>query len=497
MRLPSIRPRLSLGTRIAVTTLIALLAVQALNSAVFFLMPHPPATVYSARWLIAEVAETTRSILTAQEAERETAAREAATRTGLDIRWHPRGFAPPVPALDRPPTGRRSFHERIRATLASELEGFGTRVIISSRGGPSFPRAEAGEMRFVPPEFMKSIRTGPLEPQEGDFPLFGDFEVVIQGSDGDTLTVGPDRPPRFAPFFDPRVASILGAILLVVILSAITSHRVLVPLGRLADAARTLGRTRDPVPIDTTGLNEFTVVAEAMNDMQERIKRFIDERTHMLAAISHDLRSSLTGLRLDAERLPEGDTKADLIAAMEEMERMISATLTFAGDDLKGERPERVDLAAVLISLCDTFSDRGRLAEYEGPDHAFLVCQPTAMKRVFANLIDNAVKYGSRAEVSVTTGDDGVTVIVADRGPGIPPGKIEIAFQPFRRLEDSRSPETGGVGLGLAIARDIVRAHGGEIALANKLEGGLRARVWLPRGSAPLSASAKCEAASR
>ncbi|KAI96421.1 histidine kinase [Rhodomicrobium udaipurense JA643] len=484
MRLPSLRPRFSLGTRIAITTLIALLAVQALNSAVFFLMPRPHVTVYSARWLIAEVTETTRAVFAVPEAERETAARELATRTGLDIRWHPRGMTPPPLPHDLPFTGRRSLHERLRATLASELSGSGTGVIITSRGPPSFPRLEPGETRFVPPEFMKAMRTGPLEPGEGDFPLFGDFEIVMQGINGDTLTIGPNRPPRFAPFFDPRMASILCAILLVVILSAITSRRVLAPLSRLVDAAQRLGRTRDPVPIDMTNLNEFTVVAEALNDMQDRIKRFIDERTQMLAAISHDLRSSLTGLRLDAERLPDGETKDDLIAAMEEMERMISATLTFAGDDLKGERAERVDLAAMLISLCDTFSDRSRPAEYEGPDHAFLICQPTAMKRVFANLIDNAVKYGSRAEVFLAAKEEGVEVTVADHGPGIPPGKTEIAFQPFRRLEDSRCPETGGVGLGLAIARDIVRAHGGEIALANRPEGGLRVRVWLPAASA-------------
>jgi len=480
LTLRRIRPPLRLGTRIAVTTLVALLAVQALNSVVFFLMPRPPATVYSARWLIAQSEDAARAVFRADATERMRIAEEASKKTGLQIQWHPHGMAGP-PDL---PMDRRSFHDRVRATLERDLAGSVTRVTLFDRLGPFMHMREGREIHFVPPDFMTSLPSGPLQPEEVDFPFFGGFEIALAGSDGGVLTIAPDRPPRFAPFFEPRMASILGAILLVVVLSAVTARRVLAPLNRLVEAAQRLGRSRDPAPIETEGLNEFTVVAEAMNDMQARIKRFVDERTQMLAAISHDLRSSLTGLRLDAERLPDSETKEDLIAAMEEMERMISATLTFAGDDLKGERAERVDLAALLISLCDTCSDRGRPAEYEGPDHAFLICQPTAMKRAFANLIDNAVKYGGCADVRLAAASPGLSVTVADRGPGIPADKMDVVFQPFRRLEDSRCPETGGVGLGLAIARDIVRAHGGEIALANRPAGGLEARVWLPTESA-------------
>ena len=174
--------------------------------------------------------------------------------------------------------------------------------------------------------------------------------------------------------------------------------------------------------------------------MQSRIKQFLNERTQMLAAISHDLRTSLTRLRLEAEDLPESETKNRLIFYMSEMERMISATLTFAGDELKSEPQQRVDLAALLISLCDSFSDHGQPADYNGPNHAYLLCQPVAMKRAF----------------------------------------VELAFRPFRRLETSRNRETGGVGLGLPIARDIIRAHGRQISLQNLPEGGLEVMVRLP-----------------
>jgi signal transduction histidine kinase len=162
------------------------------------------------------------------------------------------------------------------------------------------------------------------------------------------------------------------------------------------------------------------------------------------------------------------------------MERMISATLTFAGDQLKSEPQQRVDLAALLISLCDSFSDYGQPADYSGPNHAYLFCQPVAMKRAFDNLIGNAIKYGSRASVTLTLENGALIVSITDIGPGIPPDKVELAFRPFRRIETSRNRETGGVGLGLPIARDIIRAHGGEISLRNRPEGGLEVLVRLP-----------------
>src|SRR5208337_1360189 len=200
------------------------------------------------------------------------------------------------------------------------------------------------------------------------------------------------------------------------------------PLDRLTAAARSFGRTRQAVPIDPAGLREFGVIARAMNEMQERIKLFLDERTHMLAAMSHDLRTGLTGLRLDAEELEESEARERVIAGVEEMERMISATLAFAGDDLKGEPTEMIDLAALLISLCDSFSDRNYAASYSGPNHLCALCQPVAIKRAFTNLIDNAIKYGGCARVELSHSADRAAISISDDGPGIPPGKIELAF---------------------------------------------------------------------
>ena len=189
----------------------------------------------------------------------------------------------------------------------------------------------------------------------------------------------------------------------------------------------------------------------------------------------------MTGLRLDAEELPDGEAKERLVGGMEDMERMISATLAFAGDELKGEPAHLIDLAALLISLCDSFSDRNCAASYSGPDHLFALCQPVAIKRAFANLIDNAIKYGGCARVTLSNSGAWAAISIADDGPGIAPDKAELAFQPFRRLDTSRNRDTGGVGLGLTIARDIIQSHGGEIALGVPPEGkGLEVRVSLP-----------------
>ena len=473
MRFFALRPPVRLGTRIAAMTLIALLAVQAFNAAAFFLLPPPPMTVYSARWLIEKIGEAVPAIFATEEAERPLLAEQAGAQDNLRIRWQ----RSPVQTQPDPGHGP-SILDRVRASLEKDLQEKVRTVIVRDHGGP--PGPDPYRERHLPPEFMKQLPSGPIAPDESDSSIFGPFEIAIQGLDGSWLSIEPQWQPRFSNFFHPWFVTLIGAVILVSVLSAFTATRSLRPLDRLVEAAQKLGRTRETTPIDAAGLNEFGIIADALNEMQSRIKQFLDERTQMLAAISHDLRTSLTRLRLEAEDLPESETKNRLIFDMNEMERMISATLTFAGDELKSESQQRVDLAALLISLCDSFSDRGQPANYSGPNHAYLVCQPVAMKRAFDNLIGNAIKYGSRASVTVMIEDNSVLVSITDAGPGIPLEKVELAFRPFRRLETSRNRETGGVGLGLPIARDIIRAHGGEITLRNRPEGGLEVLIQLP-----------------
>jgi signal transduction histidine kinase len=336
------------------------------------------------------------------------------------------------------------------------------------------------DLQPQPPDFLNRLPLGPLEPGEADLPILGIFELAIQGLDESWIIIEPEGTQGYAEQLRPLLILLTGAVSLVAFLSTITARNTLRPLERLTEGARNFGRTRKAVPIDPAGLHEFEVVARAMNEMQESIKRFIDERTHMLAALSHDLRTSLTGLLLDAEEVT-GDGKDRLVAGMEEMDRVISATLAFAGDDLKGEPAQMIDLAALLISLCDSFSDRNCPASYSGPDHLFAMCQPVAIKRALTNLMDNAVKYGGCARVQLGIAADGAAISIADDGPGIPADKADLALKPFGRLDYARNRERGGVGLGLTIARDIVQSHGGEIRLGILSEGkGFEVLISLP-----------------
>ncbi len=469
-------PRFRLGTRIAATIVLALIAVHALYAVLFLLMPARLMTVYSAHWLVGKAAEATSAIFQENAQTRDRRAAQFGADNHLHVSWL-RTWDEPEPKTKK---GLRPFIERAKASIERDLEGKVSKVavkgVLELRGNMFHV-----DVQPQPPDFLNRLPLGPLEPGEADLPILGIFELAIQGLDGSWVVIEPEGTQGYAARLQPWLILLTGVIALVALLSTIIARKTLRPLERLAESARKFGRTRKAVPIDPAGLHEFEVVAQAMNEMQESIKRFIDERTHMLAALSHDLRTGLTGLLLDAETMTGGDGKERLIAGMEEMERVISATLAFAGDDLKGEPAQMIDLAALLISLCDSFSDRNCPASYAGPDHLFAMCQPVAIKRALTNLIDNAVKYGGCARVQLGLAADGTAISIADDGPGIPADKAELAFKPFGRLDYARNRESGGVGLGLTIARDMIRAHGGEIRLGFPSQGkGFEVLISLP-----------------
>ena len=248
--------------------------------------------------------------------------------------------------------------------------------------------------------------------------------------------------------------------------------------------ARTrLGRDVDAPPLRAHGPLEVERAALAFNLMQERLQKFIHDRTQMLAAISHDLRTPLTRLRLRAELIEDEELQRKTIADLEDMQRMIEATLSFARNEAEVEKPAALDLAALLQTVCEEAADAGVSVEYLGPAHAACFGRPTALKRAFANLVDNAVKYGERARVTLETASASLVATIEDDGPGVPTGELDRVFEPFYRLETSRSRETGGTGLGLALVRAAIAAHGGDVVLGNRPEGGLRATVTLPVGA--------------
>lgn len=253
------------------------------------------------------------------------------------------------------------------------------------------------------------------------------------------------------------------------------------PIATFARAAERLGMDVKASPVPEDGPVEVRSAARVFNEMQQRIRRFIDDRLQMVAAISHDLRTPITRLRLRAEFIAEPEQRQKMLKDLTEMEAMISATLDFAREDAGEEPRETVDLASLVQTICDDFSDLGYDITFPRHERVRYSCQPGAMRRALSNVMENAVKYGDRVRVAIAETASQITIQVEDDGPGIAPDEQEKVFAPFYRIEKSRSRETGGVGLGLTVARTIVRAHGGEVWLKRADSGGLRVELAFPR----------------
>lgn len=274
------------------------------------------------------------------------------------------------------------------------------------------------------------------------------------------------------------------------LIAATVAGSIARPLRRLAAAAELLGRGETVRPLPESGPDDIRQTAEAFNRMQARLQRFVEDRTRMLAAIGHDLRTPLTSLRLRAEDVADPEIQEKMLTTIREIQTMTESALAFARAEATIEETRTVDLTALVESLCDDLAEIGQDVVFiESPRVAYR-CRPDALRRAVRNLIENAVRYGERARVRLARTSDSLDILIEDSGPGIPPGAAEQVFAPFFRLEHSRSRETGGVGLGLSIARTIARHHGGDVILSN-LSNGLRAAITLPPPSDSVPAPAE------
>lgn len=256
-------------------------------------------------------------------------------------------------------------------------------------------------------------------------------------------------------------------------------------LRSLADASERFGRGEEVAALDVRGPAEVMAATLAFNTMQQRLSQFVRDRMRLLAAISHDLRTPLTTLRLKAEFVEEAEVRDDIIATIDELAAICEATLAFTRAEATSEATQTVELDALCSDVVEEFASVGADARITEGANAFLACRPVALRRALRNIIDNAVRYGGRAWVSTQRPSPGtVSIRVEDGGPGLREDQLAEAFEPFVRFEPSRSNETGGMGLGLAIARSIVKAHGGELTLANRPGGGLLAEISLPTARA-------------
>jgi len=278
-----------------------------------------------------------------------------------------------------------------------------------------------------------------------------------------------------------RIAVVVAIFIIsVYVLALLVTRQVIKPLKRFSSAAMQFSTDINAPPIDENGPTEIKQAATAFNVMQQRISRFVNERMQMIAAISHDLKTPITRLILRMESISDEVQKQKILQDLNEMQAMLESTLAFARDDASKEEKTLVDLAALIQSVCNDAADAGCQVEYDGPLHVDCHCRPLAIRRLLNNLVDNAVKYGQQATVTLIYGEGSVAVSVADRGPGIPEGERENVFASFYRVEKSRNRDTGGTGLGLTVARTIVRSHGGEIVFQDRENGGLVVVVRLP-----------------
>ena len=315
--------------------------------------------------------------------------------------------------------------------------------------------------------------------------MFGPFgprllDVTVKLPDGESVvfrTIGPmPGPPLPREIFVEVGALTLGlAIVLFLMTKSITR-----PLSELARAADAIGKGARVPALEERGARELRDATRAFNTMQDRLHRYLDSRTRVLAAMSHDLRTPLTRLRLRAESLEDAPTRERFTADIDEMALMVTGALGLFKGLNDSEVPVSLSVDDLLSSLQKEFAELGGSVEISGRSRQPIDAKPGALKRCLSNLLHNAIKYGDRATVVVTDGTL-LRISIRDEGPGIAEELQQQVFEPFYRVESSRNRDSGGTGLGLCIARDIAEAHGGTIELRNRPEGGLEATLSLPR----------------
>jgi signal transduction histidine kinase len=307
------------------------------------------------------------------------------------------------------------------------------------------------------------------------------LEVAVPLRDGQWLYFATALPQSNSGFSYQYLISMLVMALFILAISVWAVRRMTAPLAAVAQAADRLGRDVNAPPLAETGTSEMKQAASAFNTMQARLRALVENRTRMLAALSHDLRTPLTLLRLRTENVENAEERDKMLATIADMDAMIGATLQYAREQAADEPRRTTDVTALVQSVVDDMADAGLEVTMAQSQPVSIDCQPAALKRALTNMIENAVKYGARARVSLTASPQAVEIAVEDDGPGIPEDQLARVFEPFYRVEESRSRDTGGVGLGLAIARTVVEAQGGTLTLANRTPSGLRALIVLPR----------------
>jgi signal transduction histidine kinase len=442
-------PTATLFAQLLVLVVLSLLAAVAVNVLVIFNLPPPEPDFYR----ISEIVEVIRGQpVLAAASERRPLVSETRDR------------APEVDANN--PRYMFGFRHDLAATLGmapqdivvrSDFFGFPDRRIFQAvRREISRGRHTADERYLIAP-----------------------FELGVKRSDGRWLIITPKPSFKLTPWQQMTFTWVILSTLALSPIAYLFARRLASPIAQFAAAAERLGRDPHAPPLIIRGPAEVAQAVRAFNDMQERLARYVDDRTAMIGAVAHDLRTPLMRLRFRAEAAPD-ELRAKIAADIAEMEAMISGTMAFVRDASQSDARTRLELSSLLESLADEMNETGKDVVVEQADRIVIDGDPLALRRLFNNLLENAVKFGRLARIRVFTDHSNAVVEIDDKGPGLPSSELEQVFEPFYRREGSRSRETGGIGLGLAVVRSVARAHGGDAALENRIGGGLTARVHLP-----------------
>ena len=439
----------SLFARMALILLAGLLAAQSLS---LWLHWGERATVVTeARGL--HMADRIAEAIRALEADQSPAHRNAIARLQSDdLR-----IAPIGENQVSPHSPRGQIHSTIAARLGSEREirsqgGMGGGMGTGFGAGMGRTQQDSGQRSF-------------------DVRLKNGQWVRIEAS------LKPSAPALPNDFYVHLLVS-LGIIVLVVMLVVRQATK---PLQQLAQAADNLGQDLDAPSLPETGSAELRTAAQAFNRMRDKIKRLIDERSRALAAVSHDLRTPLTRLRLRSELIDDERLREQMSADLDAMAQMIDATLDYLRGLRDSEPVRPIDIDALLESLAEDSAALGRPISIEGKAWSSYPGRLSALRRGIQNLIDNAFKYGTAPRLRIEDSPDVLRVIVEDEGPGIPPEALARVTEPYYRPDAARASSTGGVGLGLSIVKDVALLHGGELRIANRPQGGVQAILELPR----------------
>jgi signal transduction histidine kinase len=312
-----------------------------------------------------------------------------------------------------------------------------------------------------------------------DAPSHGASNVAVRLKDGAFLTARMAARSN-PPLFGTLTVTLLTIATSITLLGLWAARGLTDPLRRFARAAEHFSPHGEIAPLPERGPFEIRAAARALNQMRERIKGLIDDRTRMLAAVSHDLRTPITRLRLRCEFIEDGVMRDQMLDELAHMNTMVEGVLNFLRDGESREQAATIDLATSLQTICDQFADTGRDVRYSGPNHVVIRAKAAELQRAITNLIDNATRYGRKVDVRLTQAAPSVIIAIEDDGPGIADRDKAAMLEPFVRGDEARGMNQGGFGLGLSIARAVIEAHGGTLTLLDRAPSGLVARVTLP-----------------